>query len=188
MPISVLDLKIIKTFSSGISRYCLFMSGFVKVLLRRNYTVFRQTLKVKIFWGWRDGSEVNHAYSSCRGPRFYSWWPLPVTPATGNPAPFLTSQGFCTYAVHILTLSHTNIHIFFFHQAVAEHTFNIRTCKAGVGECLIWGQPRIQNEFQGNQGYTERSCLKKTKNEQNKTKNKRRKRKGKGRRRRKREK
>jgi hypothetical protein len=44
------------------------------------------------------------------------------------------------------------------------HTFNPSTWEAEAGE--FRGQPGLQSEFQDNQGYTEKPCLKKQKQKQ----------------------
>jgi hypothetical protein len=48
------------------------------------------------------------------------------------------------------------------------HTYNPSTWEAEASGFLNLSQPGLQSEFQDNQGYTEKPCLKKQK--QNKTK------------------
>jgi hypothetical protein len=48
------------------------------------------------------------------------------------------------------------------------HTFNPSTWEAEAGGFLSKGQPGLQSEFQDNQGYTEKPCLKKLKKEKKK--------------------
>lgn len=50
----------------------------------------------------------------------------------------------------------------------AAHAFNLSTWEAETGDFWVWGPPDLQSEFQYSQGYTEKPCLEKTK--QNKTK------------------
>ena len=57
---------------------------------------------------------------------------------------------------------------------MVAHTFNPNTQKAEAGECLSWGQPGLQNEFQDRQSYTEKPCLK-TKQKKKKKKKKKKK-------------
>jgi hypothetical protein len=58
-----------------------------------------------------------------------------------------------------------------FSRAVVAHTFNPSTWEAEAGGFLSFqGQPGLQSEFQDSQGYTEKPCLGKPKNKQNKQK------------------
>ena len=52
---------------------------------------------------------------------------------------------------------------------MVAHTFDPNTPEAEAGGSLwILGQPGLQSEFQGSQSYTEKPCLKKPKQQQNK--------------------
>jgi hypothetical protein len=54
---------------------------------------------------------------------------------------------------------------------VVVHAFNPSTWEAEAGGFLS-SRPASQNEFQDRQGYTEKPCLEKTKNQKPKTKKK----------------
>ena len=52
---------------------------------------------------------------------------------------------------------------------VVAHTFNPSTLEAEAGGSLwVWDHPGLQIEFQDNQGYVERPCVKNTKKQTNK--------------------
>jgi hypothetical protein len=50
-------------------------------------------------------------------------------------------------------------------SGMVAHAFNLSTREAEAGKFLSLGQPGLQSEFQDCQGYTEKPCLKKTKNQ-----------------------
>ena len=47
------------------------------------------------------------------------------------------------------------------------HAFNLREVEAGMN-LRVQGQPGLQSEFQGSQGYTEKPCIRKKQNSNNK--------------------
>ena len=52
---------------------------------------------------------------------------------------------------------------------VMAGAFNLSTQEADTGRSLwVWGQPGLKNKFQDNQSYTEKPCLKKQNNSNNK--------------------
>jgi hypothetical protein len=55
-------------------------------------------------------------------------------------------------------------------QEVVTHTFNPSTQEAETsGSLWVQGQPDLQSEFQDNQDYTEKPCLKEKKKESSST-------------------
>ena len=68
---------------------------------------------------------------------------------------------------YVCNLEYKNI------PGVVAHAFNPSNWEVEQADFWVRGQPGLQSEFQDSQGYTEKTCLKKTKtktNKQNKTK------------------
>jgi hypothetical protein len=69
----------------------------------------------------------------------------------------ITFHGNILFYLNTNKQNHIYVLIMFYSQMA--HNFNTSTQEADTGYLWVQGLPRLENEFQDRQGYTEKACL-----------------------------